>query len=91
MNITTVTTKGQVTIPREVRLLLGINVGDKIMYRDVNPAKKEVMIKVVPTKGVVARLSGSLKYPKMKYTDYKIVRDKAGYALGKKYKLQKGK
>ena len=32
MNISTVTTKGQATIPEEIRRLLDINVGDRIIF-----------------------------------------------------------
>ena len=34
MNISTVTTKGQATIPEEIRRLLDINVGDRIIFSE---------------------------------------------------------
>lgn len=88
--ITTVTTKGQVTIPEAVRTALGIRVGDKVAFEQVEPKTKKVTFKVVPT-NVVDELYGSLKSKtKIPYVPFKIVRQKAGYLLGKKYQI-KGK
>lgn len=62
---TTITQKGQVTIPVEARRLLNLKKGDQIEFI-VNKKKQEVTIK--PTKRFsIMSLYGSLK-PKVKYT-----------------------
>lgn len=58
--ITTITTKGQVTIPEAIRSALGASVGDKVAFTDVVQDKKEVTIKIVQSQTVEA-LYGSLK------------------------------
>ncbi len=73
---TTITQKGQVTIPVEARRLLNLKSGDQIKFI-VNKKKQEVTIK--PTKRFsIMNLYGSLK-PKIKYTVkdsiYKIIKE----------------
>ncbi|MFA5770306.1 MAG: AbrB/MazE/SpoVT family DNA-binding domain-containing protein [Patescibacteria group bacterium] len=87
MNISTVTTKGQATIPEEIRRLLNINVGDKIIFLDPIKDKKQAMIQVLSQSNTVDNLFGSLK-TNIPYTDIKTVREKAGFELGKKYNYQ---
>lgn len=74
--LTTVTQKGQVTIPAPVRKFLGLKRGDKVQFV-VDKKKKEVKIK--PGKHFsIMSLYGSLK-PRVKYkkTDdiYKIIKE----------------
>ena len=87
MNISTVTTKGQATIPEEIRRLLNINVGDRIVFLDPIPGKKQTTIQVLSQSNVVDSLFGSLK-TNVPYADMKTVREKAGFKLGKKYSVK---
>lgn len=87
MNISTVTTKGQATIPEEIRRLLSINIGDKIVFFDPIPGKKQTMIQVLSQSDTVDSLFGSLK-TNVPYVDMKTVREKVGSELGKKYNVK---
>ncbi len=58
--MTTITTKGQVTIPESVRRALDVSVGDKVAFIRVERASKEATIRVIST-SVVDQLAGSLK------------------------------
>lgn len=84
--LTTITTKGQVTIPESIRRLLGVKIGDKVYFDKVFPKEKQVLIKLVP-KNAVDRLFGSLG-SKGKYTDIQTVREKSGKILAEKYNLK---
>ncbi len=84
--ITTVTTKGQVTIPVEVREMLNIAVGDKVSFADIEPKERKIVIKIVP-KDIVKELAGSLS-SKIKNSNFKEVRKIAGKLLLKKYKIK---
>lgn len=72
---TTITQKGQVTIPVDVRRLLRLKTGDQIKFT-VGPGK-EVKIKPIKRFSVMS-LYGSLK-PKIEYTKkddiYKIIKE----------------
>ena len=72
---TTITQKGQVTIPVDVRRLLRLKTGDQIKFT-VGPGK-EVKIKPIKRFSVMS-LYGSLK-PKTEYTKnddiYKIIKE----------------
>lgn len=84
--LTTITTKGQVTIPESVRRALGAKVGDKVYFSKIFIDEKQVLVKIVP-KNAVERLYGSLK-SKEKYIDLKAVREKSGKKLAQKYNLK---
>jgi AbrB family looped-hinge helix DNA binding protein len=84
--LTTITTKGQVTIPESIRRLLGAQIGDRIYFDKVYPEKKQILVKLVP-KNAVDRLFGSLS-SKGKYTSLQSVRNKSVKALAKKYNLK---
>lgn len=86
MGISTVTTKGQVTIPQDLRLMLGILPGDRLYFEGDLQAKTARIRKA--SKSVVDELAGSLKSP-FGYVPISIARQKAGEALGKKYGLSK--
>ncbi len=58
--VTTITTKGQVTIPEPVRRALAVSIGDKVAFVRVERARKEATIRVIST-SVVDELAGSLK------------------------------
>lgn len=84
--LTTITTKGQVTIPFEVRQMLNIEIGDKVSFTTIEPNAKEIMIKIIPS-SVVDQIAGSLS-SKVKNYDFKKVRKIAGRLLGEKYKVK---
>ena len=87
MNISTVTTKGQATIPEEIRRLLNINIGDKIIFLDPIKDKKQAIIQVLSQSDTVDSLFGSLK-TNVPYADMKTVRKKIGLKLGQKYSVK---
>ncbi|OGG14306.1 hypothetical protein A2875_02000 [Candidatus Gottesmanbacteria bacterium RIFCSPHIGHO2_01_FULL_46_14] len=60
--MTTITTKGQVTIPEAVRRALDASIGDKVAFVRVEKDRKEATIRVIST-SVVDQLAGSLKTP----------------------------
>lgn len=82
--LTTVTTKGQVTIPEAVRRALGVSVGDKVVFSDVVPEKKHVTMKIVSSDDI-EDLFGSLK-TSVGYVPHKKAREIAARYLGKRYK-----
>ena len=84
--LTTITTKGQVTIPEAVRRVLQVKIGDKVSFTKVFPSHKEAVIKIIPV-NIVEQLQGSLK-SKVKVKNTKIARISAGKLLVKKYKLK---
>lgn len=84
--ITTITTKGQVTIPETVRRMLQVKIGDKVSFTQVKPVYKEAVIKIIPA-DIVDELSGSLS-ALVKKADYKIARKRAGKILLRKYKVK---
>ncbi|MBI2405038.1 AbrB/MazE/SpoVT family DNA-binding domain-containing protein [Candidatus Gottesmanbacteria bacterium] len=81
--LTTITTKGQVTIPEAVRRTLGASVGDKVIFTDVAVDKKQAVIRIIPTT-VVEKLAGSLK-SSVGYVPQEKARKIAARALGKRY------
>lgn len=58
--MTTITTKGQVTIPEAVRRALGASVGDKVAFTDVANDTKQVTMKIISSRSI-DELYGSLK------------------------------
>ena len=88
MNISTVTTKGQATIPEEIRQFLDIQVGDRVVFKEPDREKKQVVVELISKKNIVEDLYGSLKSA-VPYADMKTVRKKLELSLGKKYKQTK--
>ena len=84
--ITTITTKGQVTIPEKVRSALGVKIGDKVTFSDIMPSYRRAVIKIIPA-NIVEELSGSLS-SNVRENDYKKARKGAGKLLGQKYKIK---
>lgn len=82
--LTTITTKGQVTIPFEVREILNIAIGDKVSFTTIDPTTRKIVIKIISA-DVVDELAGSLS-SKIKNSDYKKVRKASGKLLANKYK-----
>ena len=89
MGISTLTSKGQFTIPEEIRTALGASTGDKILINILDPAKRQATFTVVPTKNAVDELAGSLHRPKMKYVPISAVRKGVGTFLAKELGLIK--
>lgn len=83
----TVTSKGQVTIPESIRDYLDIKTGN-LVYFEVEPEKMVARIRRAP-KSVVEELAGSL-HSKMPYMNISIARQKAGGELKKIYEARKG-
>lgn len=78
----TVTSKGQVTVPESVRLYLGIVPGDRL-YFEVEPEKKAARIRLAPT-SVVEELAGSL-HSSVPFMDLSMARDKVWKEIGRMY------
>lgn len=83
------TTKGQATIPQDLRLMLGIVPGDRL-YFEGDPETKTIKIKKANSKPTIDELYGCLP-AKTGYVDIKTVREVAGQKLGEYYeqKLKK--
>ena len=56
MNISTVTTKGQATIPEEIRQFLDIQVGDRVVFKEPDREKKQVVVELISKKNIVEDL-----------------------------------
>ena len=78
MVATTMTRKGQVTIPKEIRDVLGLKEHDRIAF-----ALKDGEITMKPIRGSVLDLKGSVK-PKRKPEDFDRVRTETMLARAKK-------
>jgi AbrB family looped-hinge helix DNA binding protein len=78
MSISTLTKKGQVTIPKEIRNILGIKEHDKVMF-----FKKDGDIIVKHVKGDVFDLRGSLK-SLTKPNDFEKIRSITRKSVAKK-------
>lgn len=78
MSISTLTKKGQVTIPKEIRNILGIKEHDKVMF-----IKKDGDIIVKHVKGDIFDLRGSLKSLK-KLKDFEKIRNITRKSVAKK-------
>lgn len=85
--ISTLTSKGQATIPEPLRSYLGLVAGDKI-YFEINPKEKTVNVKKA-SRSVVDELFGSMANSAIPYKSMKETRKIAGLALAKKYGLIK--
>lgn len=82
---TTITTKGQVTIPEAVRLQLGITPGDMVRFTRVVPSTKEASFRIVRRMSI-DELAGSLK-TSVGYIPNAKARTIAAKALGKRYTI----
>jgi len=67
--ITTVTSKGQVTIPVEIRRALGLKARDRVAFTLVDGVAT-----VRPAESVVDKLYGSVKYKGKRPIDFKKLR-----------------
>lgn len=55
---TTLTQKGQITLPKNIRDILGLRIGDKITLKLVDKKKKQIKIERIPS---LEELAGSFK------------------------------
>lgn len=69
--LTTVTRKGQITLPAEIRHALGIQEGDKVAVALVEGDEAQVVLK--PVKSVAAMTYGSVT-PRKRPEDFKELR-----------------
>lgn len=83
---TTVTTKGQVTIPEGIRTSLGILVGDKVRFERIVPHSKKFVATIIPAR-IVDQAYGSIR-SNIRVTNHHVAREKAGALLGHKYRSQ---
>jgi len=73
----TVSSKGQVTIPAKVREALGLKSGDRVIYK-VAGGKAEI----IPVKGTILDAAGTVK-PKTKPEDFRKIRETVKRAVAK--------
>ncbi len=85
MITTTVTQKGQVTIPISLRQALAIKPEDKVMFK----LEKQGII-ITKAKSPVETLFGlAAAGGKIPFVPLRQIRQKAGWVLGKKYRIAK--
>jgi AbrB family looped-hinge helix DNA binding protein len=72
MSISTVTSKGQTTIPKEIREYLHIKAYDKLSF--IPYGKEKVVLS--PIKGTILDLKGALRHRVKGKIDFKALREK---------------
>jgi len=80
--LTTITSKGQVTIPRQVRRDLQLTAGDKVYVQSYSPQKQEINFKIVPQKSL-EQLYGAIEKKNAIYIPIEQARVMAQQALAK--------
>jgi bifunctional DNA-binding transcriptional regulator/antitoxin component of YhaV-PrlF toxin-antitoxin module len=85
--VSTMTSKGQATIPEALRAYLGLVAGDKV-YFEADTEEQVVKLKKAVKMDVASATYGSLKSV-VKETNYVVARKDAGFKLGAKYKSVK--
>ena len=85
----TVSTKGQVTIPEEVRDQLGIKPGDKANFTISSKASNEFRV-VVSQPRTLDELAGCLHIPGMKYIPIEKAREMTANKLATTEWLERG-
>lgn len=60
MSSATLTSKGQITIPKDVRERLGIDTGDRVEFVEIEPS----VFKIVPATKDIRELKGIIPKPK---------------------------
>jgi antitoxin PrlF len=84
MSITTVTTKGQITIPRDIRQSLGLSQGDKVLF--ILEGDRAVLMPL-PKGRQLSDLRGSLPATRP-YSSHDAVRQEIQSRLGER--IQRG-
>ena len=77
MSKATITSKGQITIPKDVRHRLGVDAGDRIEFVEIEPG----VFKIIPATAEVTELKGIVTKPKHAVTIEqmnKAIRKRAG-------------
>ena len=77
MSKATITSKGQITIPKDVRHRLGVDAGDRIEFVEIEPG----VFKIIPATTEVTELKGIVTKPKHPVTIEqmnKAIRKRAG-------------
>lgn len=72
-NISTITSKGQATIPYFIRKKLNAKIGDKLYFDKVMLKSNQFVVKLIK-KTTVDELAGALKRPGQKYISLEKVR-----------------
>ena len=81
---TTLTRKGQVTVPVEIRRALGLKEGDKVLF-----TMKNGEVRLAPTGSVVERTAGAVK-SRGRPRSAEELRRIAGTAMGKQARQRSG-
>jgi len=77
MSKATITSKGQITIPKDVRDRLGVDAGDRIEFVEIESGE----FKIIPATAEVTELKGIVRKPKRPVTIEQmeeIIRKRAG-------------
>jgi len=82
--VATVTSKGQVTIPVDVRRHLGVTARDKVQFTIDESGCVQVSRAKYPTLASLRGIAGTLKEPKTWKEIEESVRDERGEAIAKK-------
>jgi AbrB family looped-hinge helix DNA binding protein len=83
-----VTSKGQMTIPQEVRNLLGIEQGDVVTIKIQSRDEKKLVLEASGVENAINKLHGALGGEDVKYVPLDQVRKAVGKKLGDKYKAK---
>jgi len=83
--LTSITQKGQVTIPHGIRRILGGKAGDKVKF-DLIPGRREARLRIVPRVNITA-LAGSLK-TRVREVNHSLARNVAGKLLARYYRVK---
>ena len=84
--IATVTSKGQITVPENIRELLNIQLGDKLLFEKVDSGSRKALFKVVSSRNI-DRFYGILKSDK-KEEDFDKIRRIAAINYSAEYALK---
>lgn len=84
--IATVTSKGQITVPENIRELLNIQLGDKLLFEKVDSEGRNTLVRVVSSRNI-DRFYGILKSDK-KEEDFNKIRRIAAKNYSARYALK---
>lgn len=83
MQMTTITSKGQVTIPRDVRESMGASSGDRVLF---TPSANGTAVLSVVSGNVTTSLFGSITN-RVRAAGHQVARSITARELGKKYQI----
>lgn len=84
----TISSKGQVTLPLEVRNRLNLRKGDRVRLSIVSEKDKKMSMEARSDMEVIEELYGVFGGPDVEYVPYREVREIAGKKLGEKYRVK---